>query len=377
MSGMNDETRRSYLSAETFLALLLLALLGLSFLDLPQKAAAACGSSGYWAVVIALLLAAPFILLAAGYQKRFGSHDLIAAAPLAIGKPAAAVGNLVFLSVFLLWLVLAVRDAADLVLTYLLNITPLWAAILGFLVLVGYVAGNGLAAVGRLASFVTLLAVLVRLAIQAAAFQGLTWLNLAPAFSAAPFDYLRGGAALANAFLPLAGVFLFYPRLAKPEKLLPAAFWAAGGAAAVFFIEVLGTIGVFGSRFTQYFNWSNLVLVHRVHLPFLVIEQVGVLFVIVWLTMFAVGCAFYLVLIAGGLRQQFPRLSHGWIVAGLLVLVGAGALALPNAAVKQAFFSAFRRWAPAPAAGYILLVYLAALLRGLRMPGGEDGGHKR
>ena len=235
---MKNEAQRSYLPPGTYFAVLFIALLGLDFLDLPRQAAATCGPSGHWTVVVALLLAIPFILFAAGFQRRFGGRDLIAAAPLVIGKPAAAAGNLVFLATFLVWLVLAVRSAMDLVLTYLINITPILVVLLAFLSLAGYVAINGLTAVGRLATFVVLLAVFTRLVMQFAALQGLAWVNLLPVFSAAPPDYLQGGATLANAFLPIATVFLFYPRLAKPEKLLPVTLWAAGGAAVVLILSV-------------------------------------------------------------------------------------------------------------------------------------------
>jgi hypothetical protein len=110
-------------------------------------------------------------------------------------------------------------------------------------------------------------------------------------------------------------------------------------------------------------------MVHRISIPYLVLEQVGLLFLIVWLTLFLIAGSLYFAAIAGGLKQQFPKLNFQWTVIGLLVLVGAFGLLIPNGVTANWFFDLLRRWIFLPVVAYPLLVYIVALLRGIR----EDG----
>jgi spore germination protein len=142
-------------SPVNFFALLLVILLGMDFLDFPYEAAKTCGPNGYWPLLVSFCLAAlPLILLLNLMHRRFPHQDLTAAALQVLGKPLGLAGNLVFLSCFIFWLILSIRDCSELVLAYFLNRTPVWAVIAVFLIGVGYVALNGLAPVLRLAAFV-------------------------------------------------------------------------------------------------------------------------------------------------------------------------------------------------------------------------------
>jgi hypothetical protein len=136
---------------------------------------------------------------------------------------------------------------------------------------------------------------------------------------------------------------------------------------AIFFSWLI--IGVFGAPLTGRFVWPNLVMVHRISIPYLVLEQVGLLFLIVWLTLFLIAGSLYFTAIAGGLKQQFPKLNFQWTVIGLLVLVGAFGLLIPNGVTANWFFDLLRRWIFLPVVAYPLLVYIVALLREIR----EDG----
>lgn len=363
---MSNDNTAVKISPSIFFALLLVALSGADFLSLPHDAAKTCGASGYWGVLVAGIYAMVFILLITFIKRRFPNQNILETSTAVLGKPLGAFSNLIFLAIFFSWLIIGVRDASELVLTYLLVRTPLWIVQIFFLTCFGYIAVNGLSAVIRMASFIALPTFLFRFLMTAVGFQDFALSHILPFFSAKPLEYLHVGLILANAFVPLGTILLIYPQITKGKKLVPVILGATGVAIFLFFTTVIGTIGVFGAPLTERFTWPNLVLVHRISIPYLVLEQVGLLFLIVWLTLFLITGSFYFSVIAGGLKQQFPKLNFGWTVIGVLVLVGGIGLIIPNGAVVNWIFDLVRHWIFLPVAVYPLLIYLVAMIRGIR-----------
>lgn len=362
---MKEELLSPSVSPVNFFAFLLVILLGLDFLDFPYEAAKTCGPNGYWPLLAAFFLVAlPLLVLLILMRRRFPDQDLTAVAIHVLGKPLGTISNMLFLSCFVLWPILAVRDSCELILVYFLNRTPLWAIIAILLAGIGYVAINGLAPVLRLAAFILIPTVISRFLMQLFALQAMQTSYLLPLFARPPLDYLRGALVMANVFLPITAFFLIHPLVKKPGKIGVPSLCAVTVAALSFLLGVIGAIGVFGAELTPRFAWSEFASVHQINIPFLVLEQVGLVFLIIWLTMFFVAVSFYFSIVARALRQHFPVLSYRWTVMTLLTLVFIGTLLFPNAITAHAMFTLFRRWLMLPASLYPLIVYVVALFRG-------------
>jgi spore germination protein (amino acid permease) len=346
--------------------LLVVTLLGQDFLNQPHYAAETCGASGYWTLLIAFILIIPVIFLIAAFKRRFPKQNLLAASTLVLGKPLAAIGNLLYLGIFLFYALLAIRDATDLVMSYLLDRTPLWVALFAFLLGCGYIAINGFSGVIRMVSFILIPTVFFRLFMQILAFQQFSVSHLLPLVTATPGKYLQGGLLLVNSFMPVITILLILHFIEQPRKLSATIFGAVSSASLFFLLELLGVIGVFGATFLQRFTWSNLALIQRINIPYLVLEQIGPLFLVVWLAMFLCSMAFNFYLVAGGVNQLFPRWNYRLLVLILLAIVGISGLFLPNMSLVTRIFTVYRIWAMAPLVCYPLLVYGVALIRGKR-----------
>ena len=365
---MKNEALAPPTSPVNFFALLSVVLLGMDFLDLPYEAARNCGPSGYWPFLISICLAAlPLVFLAILMQRRFPDQNLIVTATQVLGKPLAMIGNFILLGAYTLWLILTVRDSANLVLTYFLNRTPIWAVVVFFLLGIGYIVVNGLKPVIRLAAFVIIPAVTIRLMMQLFALQGLKTSLLLPLLSASPIHYLLGGLTMTNVFFPLSTIFLIYPLNQKPQKLHTAALCAVGIASLSFLLGIVGAIGTFGAELTQHFEWSEFAAVHHINVVFLVLEQVGLLFLVIWLSMFFVGVAFYFSIIAKSIQQQCSVFHYRPTCIVLIILVGVAVLFFfPNDFVSHTVFTVLRRWLILPVTVYPLFVYLMSILKGKR-----------
>jgi hypothetical protein len=84
--------------------LLVATLFGQGFLNQPYYAAKICGASGYWTLFIAFVLIIPVIFLIAAFKRRFPKQNLLDASVLALGKPLALIANLLYLSLFLIFM---------------------------------------------------------------------------------------------------------------------------------------------------------------------------------------------------------------------------------------------------------------------------------
>lgn len=359
----NNNSNKITLSNSSLFATLLIALMGTNFLDLPYPAVKYGGPSGYWCIGIAFLLIIPVVLVASALRKRFPDQNLLEAAPEIIGKPLASIGNLFFLSPFVIQLIFALRDGADLIHMYLLNRTPLLAVLIVIILSVCYVAVNGLSAVIRFINFLLIPAYFLRIVIELLTLQKMESTHLLPLFSATPRLYLTGGLMLVGYFLPITAIFLLSNHLKKPAKVGRAIFGALGGVFPVYLLAFIGTIGNFGAEYTLSFAWPEIMATNHISIPFLVLEQMGLLFLIIWITSFFGANTLNVYIVAGGLRMQFPKLKYSWTVIFLLLVTGVAAMLFSNAILVREVFIIARPWLMVPVTVYPLFVYLVAVIR--------------
>lgn len=354
----------SSFSPKALFSVLLITLLGIQFLDTPHEATEAVGPSGYWVIVISLALAAGFIAFVEAFQRRFPHDNLFAVADLILGRPLALIGNSLFLLDFLGWMVLTMREGIDLVSLLSLRNTPYMLTTLLFLMPLAYAALKGSVAVWRLAAVMLIPVMALRVLLGSMMLQNVQPSYLLPVFSARAGDYLLGSLRFSSTFVPLVAVLLLYNRLSEPRRLGGTLFLAAFGATAVTVLELIGSVGTFGASYVQRFNWPTLASMRTISYPYLILEQSGLLFTVVWGTMLFAACAFYATLAAEGVRQTFPPIGYPWAAGGLLAVVLVGILAFHDAFVARNAFRVFRHYAAIPVVAYPLFVYLLAVLRG-------------
>lgn len=358
------------MTGSSLMATLMITLIGADFLDLPHYAVKYAGPSGYWSIGIAFILILPVVWVAQGFQKRFPGQNFFEIAPQVIGRPGALIGNVCFLGSFLARFILSIRDGVDLILIYLLNRTPFYAVLLLLLISIGYVAISGLAAVNRFINFLFIPVVLFRFIMKLLSLQKMETSHLLPLFSATPFQYLLGGLTIIGYLLPVTTIFLISSQLKQSNQLQKPVFGALVLTFPIYILGFLGTVGSFGTAYTQLFAWPEITTINHIHIPFLVLEQVGLLFLIVWITTFFATMIFYAAIIATGLTQQFSRLNYSWSIWIILSIAGIVAFCVPNAMMARDIYTNLRPWTMIPVTVYPLAIYGIAWLRG---KGGADG----
>ncbi len=184
------------LSPAMFFITMLTTLYGMFFLVPPLDTVELSGPSSYWAVLVAFIYLAPFGLLVVAMKRRFPDQNIFEAALSIFGKVAGRIINVLYLGFFLFHYGLLIRISVELVSVYFLDRTPFWFLVIILVTGIGYIAYDGLFSISRLAGFVVIPAVSIRVIMQLSALQGLKTTHLMPVFSASIPDYLKAGISM-------------------------------------------------------------------------------------------------------------------------------------------------------------------------------------
>ncbi len=364
---MNDlgETRVK-VSPLMLFALLLVSGMGLAYLIPLDEAAKICGPGAYMAVLSAGIMLLPFIPLIVGLQKRFPEKNILGAATETFGKIPGAILNLFYLGALFFQVIFIVFNTAEMIITYSLNRTPLWAVVVLILISSGFFVKNGLVGICRLAGFVFIPVFFFRVLILAFATQGFEINQLLPVISAGPLEYLRGGISIAMIFGPAGvGLLFIYPLLSKPGKLKCITAGLLGMQILITFISFSIVIGVFGDIGLQSYAWPVFEVIRRIDISFLALDQLGILFLIIWFTALLTGLSVAFYIFGGGISQQFSKLKYRWCLWGSISIVGMGTLLIPDQFYDFHIFRIISKDFMIFFYGYPLLVYIGALVRGI------------
>lgn len=148
-------------------------------------------------------------------------------------------------------------------------------------------------------------------------------------------------------------------------------FGLIGGNLFLLLLSVISIIGVFGAPVIAALDWPILELVRRVALPYLILEQVGPLFVIVWITLFTVSIAFMFYFLGIGFSLQFSKPDYRLAILGISIIAMIEGIMIPTHFFNHQIYEVSRQWAVYLTLGYPLLVYCGALIRGIK--GGGSG----
>lgn len=362
-NGLGDQVR---LSPAMFFITLLTTLFGLVYVVPPWDSVKLCGPSTYWAVLVAFIFMLPFWLVLTALNRRFPGQNIFQVTLMVFGGVVGRIINLLYLGFFLCHYGLLMRGAIELIAVYFLDQTPFWALLILIFTGVAYIAYDGLFSISRIAGFVVIPAVLLRVVMQLFALQDMSATQLLPLVTASLTDYLKAGFSMVSPFNPLIGLLVIYPLLNKPRQLGKITLGLLSCNALLLLLTVITTVGVFGAPVIATLDWPLFEVVRRVNLTFIGLDQAGLLFVIVWLTLFLVGAAFIFYLIGTGVQQQFRRVEYRWAIFGVLVFVIMEGLLIPDYFYTNEIFYKLRPPAIIAISGYPILVYCGALLRGIR-----------
>ena len=193
-------------------------IIGYGLFQGPFSAAKYLGTTGYWGVILAFLLALVVIFLIVSLGRRFPGESIVVYAQSVCGKFLGKIIGLIYLLFILTLMAWTVRDVSDHFNIYLLTRTPLWAIVALILLTVLCIAYRGIEGLSRTIAFLFILSLMFITLTSFTSFQFFRVNNILPLFHFIPGKLPLGIIQTFNVFLPLGGLFMIYQYLTDQTK---------------------------------------------------------------------------------------------------------------------------------------------------------------
>ncbi len=211
-----------------------------------------------------------------------------------LSKPIAYITALAYIIYFTGLIGLLTRLFGEVIKAYLLVRTPIEVINISILASCIYLSRKGVEVLGRMATFLLPITILITALLAILSFINTNFRNLLPVFQITFTEVLQGIPVTILSFLGLE-VFLFFgASLEKPKESI----WATISVAAVVFfylLVIISTFAQFGTIQMRSLIWPTLDLFDTVELPGLFIENLQVIVMSTWVvTVFTTIAPLYL-----------------------------------------------------------------------------------
>ncbi|HEY8552773.1 MAG TPA: GerAB/ArcD/ProY family transporter [Thermaerobacter sp.] len=355
------------MSGRGLAALFFFTLFQFALLDGPMWLARAAGRFGWLAQALGALLGVPLLLVILDLAARFPGQTVYQYGRTILGRPVAFVTNGALMAYTLLFLGYFLRQFVDVVQTYLLPRTPIWA--IAALVVAGIVlvVGLGPLALNRLAQMLLVPVLAASGAMLLLSMRNVDPLVLLPLWPVPAAALAAAPTAGFAPFIPIKHLTVQLATVRDPRRHVRTVVGVYLGVAAFKVVVTAATLATFGPRAVALMGWPALEALRVVQVPLALLEELGLPGLVVYQVVLFVSSAVYFVTDYIGLPV--------WLGLGprampyLLPILALGALAVCLWPQDQSQMDALRRVVVYgglyAAAGYPLLLWVVGRLRRL------------
>jgi spore germination protein len=281
---------------------------------------------------VALMLAGGLILAYLGAQHP--DETLFEYADTLVGKWVGGIILVAIVAYFIELGALAAREFGEVVVTSVLQRTPLEVTTLVMLAIAATAARNSVAVFTRILTFYMPLVYFPTLVVVALTLKSADITHIMPVFG---FMYETTWTKVANATLVVAALFqnyliigLLIPYMYRPKQAWKSALIGIGSAGAIYVVVIYSTLAVFGVEEMKNLLWPTLELAKTAALPLLFLERMDPIFLAVWVTaVFTAILASYFVAVKG-LAHLFRFHDHRVFALIAIPIIYMLAMQSPN-----------------------------------------------
>lgn len=328
-------------------------------------------STGAPLVTIAgVLIIALFGAVLAIVGSKHADKNVFEYADVVVGRWIGSVFTVAITLYFMELSALAAREFGEVVVTSVLQRTPVEITILIMLVLAATAARNNVTVVSRILTFYMPLVYFPALIIVLLTLKSAKYTNILPVFA------VFGQTSISHVFtaaLVVASLFqnyfvlgLLVPHMYRPRDAWKGAVFGILAAGAVYVIVVYAVIAVFGTGEIKSLIWPTLELAKTAALPLLFVERMDPIFLAVWVTaVFSAILASYYVAMKG-MQHLFGFQNQRVFTIMILPVVYMMAMQSPNIVKLYATVQTVGLAGLVLTGGYPLLLMVVHFLRNPR-----------
>ncbi|KYP81748.1 GerAB/ArcD/ProY family transporter [Ferroacidibacillus organovorans] len=206
---------------------------------------------------------------------------------------------------------LATREFGEVVVTSVLQRTPVEVTVLTMLILAAIASRNNVFVVIRILTYYMPWVYFPVIVIVLLTLKGGNELNLQPWFHIThPMSLLKAVLTISALFQNILIAGMFIPYMIHPERAWKGILIGVGGAGSLYVILMLATLGVFGTEEIKHILWPTLDLAKTASLPVFFIERLDPIFVAVWVTAVFTGILSSYYCSIRGMAHVFQLYDH-------------------------------------------------------------------
>ncbi|KUO96509.1 GerAB/ArcD/ProY family transporter [Ferroacidibacillus organovorans] len=261
------------------------AIIGVGLLAFPRITVNYVMTAAPAATAIAVLIVLGIGLLVAYLGSQYPQETIFEYGDQLLGKWMGSIFHTLLSVYFLELAALATREFGEVVVTSVLQKTPVEVTVLTMLILAAVASRNHVVVVIRILTYYMPWVYFPVIAIVLLTLKGGNYLNLQPWFHIIhPFGLVKAVLTITALFQNILIAGMFTPYLVHPERAWKGILVGVGGAGTLYLILMLATLGVFGTEEIKHILWPTLDLAKTASLPVFFIERIDPIFVAVWVT---------------------------------------------------------------------------------------------
>jgi spore germination protein AB len=338
--------------------------IGIGYLGLTDLAGLHLRHNTYLSLLLALPFVFPVIWIISDLMSFFPGRPVAEVIKAAFGKYLGMLINLIYILIQCSLMIFVLRESQLMVGSYFLEPLDVRILIIGIAGLTLYLAGRGIAAIGRLAAFMLIIPLAIMYGLNLLSLTNVNTLNLRPIFEGAGRLWLEAGVDLLFMLLPASIAFAYLPFFKSSQNLLRVTLIALGLSIPLFFLILFGTTGVFGPAMIGKFTWPAVEFFHILDLSFLLVEKAGLIFVITWYVFIFTLVAQSHFILGHLVHTAFPVIKANRAIMIMAVITTIIAVILPfNAVAMKSLLLSASRYIVGINYGIILLTWIIVRLR--------------
>lgn len=265
-------------------AILVSTIIGVGVLALPLFAVQSANSGGPLVTLMAVAFSFAGLAMVAVLGMRFPNYTMLHYSEVILGKWLARICNFSIVVFFAILTSLTAREFGEVVITAVLQRTPVEVTVIVMLLLAAISTRNDIMTFAYIHHFYFPLLLFPALLIVALSLKNADPLNLQPIWGNGQTRMLEGTLNIAALFQGSFVLITVIPHMNRPEKALLATFWGLLIAGGLCIAIVAAAVGVFGSEETLKLLWPTLELAKTTSLPANILERLDAAFLAVWVT---------------------------------------------------------------------------------------------
>jgi spore germination protein len=259
-------------------------IIGVGVLALPLFAARAAESGAPLLALLGMLLAFIGLFFIILLGMRYPQQTIIQYSEKLIGKWLARFINILLILFFAVLTSLASREFGEVVVTSVLQSTPLEVTVIVMLSLAAISSRNDMTTFAYIHHLYFPLILFPGIVIVVLSLKNAVVINLLPILGNEHHGYLNGILLIAALFQSSAVITMIIPAMRRPDRAISAGIFGMILSGGLYLLIVVATVSVFGSEEIKQLLWPTLELAKTTSLPANVLERLDGAFIAVWVT---------------------------------------------------------------------------------------------